>query len=217
MCGRYALYDTESIEKRFNVKVKAPIKPNFNVAPTQSMPVIREIDGNRKLEMMHWGIPRILGKDIVKEIINTRSDKAFGGFWKKQVTTQRILVPANAFYEWKKEAEGKTPYLIEKEDASLYAFAGIWNSWKDKDGNEFNAYSIMTTDPNQEMKQIHDRMPVILHIEDEEKWLAHDLSSEEIAELLLPPEDNYLKMFEVSKEVNNVRNNDRGLLTPISS
>jgi len=216
MCGRYTLYDTDDVEKRFNVVVKKPIQPNYNVAPTQTMPVIRIVDGKRELEMMHWGIPRMLGKDLVKEIFNTRSDKAFGSFWKKQVTQQRILIPANAFYEWKKDKSSKIPFLIELPDAELYAFAGIWNSWKDKDGKEFNAYSIMTTEPNGEMKKIHDRMPVILHKEDEELWLDDNLSDEQIAELLLTPEDNYLTMFEVSTDVNSVRNNNKKLLQPLT-
>lgn len=217
MCGRYALYDTDSIERRFSVKVKKPIKPNFNVAPTQHMPVIRNIDGSKELELMYWGIPRMIGKDLVKEIINTRSDKAFSGFWKKQVTKQRVLIPANGFYEWRKTKDGKTPYFIELPSEELYAFAGIWNSWKDKDGNVFNAYSIMTSEPNKEMKFVHDRMPVILHKEDEEKWLKEDLSEDEIQEMLWTPEDGYLKMYEVSKDVGNVRNNDKHLLEPITN
>lgn len=215
MCGRYALYDTDNIEQRFSVKVHQPIKPNYNAAPTQDMPVIRAIDGKRELEYMHWGIPRMIGKDLVKEIINTRSDKAFSRFWKKQVTEQRVLIPANGFYEWKKTKEGKTPYFIELPTEEVYAFAGIWNSWKDEDGNEFNAYSIMTSDPNAEMKSVHDRMPVILHKEDEDKWLQDELTEEEIQEMLWTPEDGYLKVYEVSKSVGNVRNNDRSLLQPV--
>lgn len=215
MCGRYALYDTDNLDTRFGVKVTKAIKPNYNVAPTQNMPVIRNIDGNKELEVMYWGIPRMIGKDLVKEIINTRSDKAFSGFWKKQVTKQRVLIPANGFYEWRKTKDGKTPYFIELPSEELYTFAGIWNSWKDKDGNEFNAYSIMTSDPNAEMKFVHDRMPVILHEEDEDKWLKDELTEEEIQEMLCTPEDGYLKMYEVSKDVGSVRNNDKRLLEPV--
>lgn len=201
---------------RFEVDTPESLRPNYNVAPTQYMPVIREIDGKRKVELMYWGIPRILGKDLVKEIINTRSDKAFSGFWKKQVTKQRVLIPANGFYEWKKTKDGKTPYFIELPTKEMYAFAGIWNSWKDKQGNEFNAYSIMTSDPNAEMKTVHDRMPVILHKEDEARWIKDEPSEEEIQEMLWTPEDGYLKMTEVSKDVGNVRNNDKHLIQPVA-
>lgn len=217
MCGRYTLYDTDNIDHRFGVEVDHAIKPNFNVAPTQSMPVIRNVGGNKQIEFMYWGMPRMIGKDIVKEIINTRSDKAFSRFWKKQVTQKRILVPANGFYEWKKSDNGKTPYLITLPSQEMYAFAGIWNSWNDKDGHEFNAYSIMTSEPNAEMRSVHDRMPVILHKEDEEKWLSDELSEDEIQELLWTPEDGYLKMFEVSRDVNNVKNNDKSLILPVTS
>lgn len=215
MCGRYALYDTDNLDKRFGVTISKQIKPNYNVAPTQNMPAIRMVNGERKLELMHWGIPRMVGKDQVKEIINTRSDKAFSRFWKKQITTQRVLIPASGFYEWKKIKEGKTPYYIQLPSEEMYAFAGIWNSWKDRDGNEFNAYSIITSDPNAEMKSVHDRMPVILHKEDEAKWLQDDLTEEEIQAMIWTPEDGYLKMIEVSKDVNSVRNNDKHLLEPI--
>lgn len=112
MCGRYTLYDIEEMKDHFDVEVPDNIKPNYNAAPTQTMPVIRLVDGKSKVELMHWGIPRMLGKDFVKEIINTRSDKAFGNFWKKQVRTQRVLIPANGFYEWKKSSEGKTPVRL---------------------------------------------------------------------------------------------------------
>lgn len=216
MCGRYTLYDIEEMKDHFDVEVPENLRPNYNAAPTQMMPVIRLIDGKPKMELMHWGIPRMLGKDFVKEIINTRSDKAFGNFWKKQVRTQRVLIPANGFYEWKKTSDGKTPYYIQLPDENLYAFAGIWNSWKDKDGNEFNAYSIMTADPNAEMKEVHDRMPVILHRDDESKWIQEEISDEDIQEMLWTPEDGYLKMIEVSKDVNNVRNNKPELLKQIA-
>jgi putative SOS response-associated peptidase YedK len=217
MCGRYTLYDTDDLDKRFGVKVKVKITPNYNVAPTQTMPVIRNINGNKELELMKWGIPRMVAKDTVKEIINTRSDKAFSRFWNKQVTQQRILIPANGFYEWKKTKDGKTPFLITLPNEEMYAFAGIWNSWKDKDGKEFNAYSIMTSEPNTEMKSVHDRMPVILHKKDEEKWLKNDLTDDEIQEMLWTPEDGYLKMVQVSQDVNSVRYNDKNLMTPLQT
>ena len=102
MCGRYALsVKSGDVAKRFNVDVRSDnVRANYNVAPSQIMPVITESsDGKRHLEQMKWGIPRMLGKDLVKELINTRSDKAFGGFWKRTVLGRRCLVPATGFYE----------------------------------------------------------------------------------------------------------------------
>src|SRR4051812_4076616 len=115
MCGRYTLNKKPvEIAKRFDIaSVPKDLRENYNVAPTQVMPVITEDDdGKRHLEQMTWGIPRMFGKDFVKELINTRADKAFGGFWKRTVLHQRCLIPATGFYEWRKMEDGKTPYFI---------------------------------------------------------------------------------------------------------
>lgn len=216
MCGRYALFETDKLEDRFHVKVTHAIKPNWNVAPTQTMPVIKNTDGKKEIEFMRWGIHVFIGKDKVIPVWNTRSDKAFGQSWKKSVMERRILIPANAFYEWKGPKGNSTPYAIKLPSEELYAFAGIWRSWKDEDGTEFNGYSIMTAEPNAEMKMVHDRMPVILHKQDEDKWLEDSLSEDEIAEMLWTPEDGYLKMYQVSNDVGKVQINEPYLLNPVS-
>ena len=222
MCGRYTLNKTaDDVAKRFNLANKPTgVNPNFNVAPTQTMPVvILNEDGKPQAELMKWGIPRMLGQDLVKELINTRADKAFGGFWRKTVMNHRCLVPATGFYEWKKSKDGKIPFFIHPKDDDLFAFAGIWSVWKDPDGHEINTYSIMTTEPNKEMKSVHNRMPVILHQEDESSWLepAHENVQGAIEALLRPYEDNGLEMFEVSRDVNVASNNDKGLIAPLNS
>ncbi len=219
MCGRYAIYTVDDIEDRFDVAVSEDIKPNYNVAPTQVMPVITiGDDGKSKIEMMKWGIPRMLGKDLVKELINTRSDKAFGGFWKKTVANRRCLVPANGFYEWKGVKGDKTPYFIHPAKEDLFAFAGIWDTWKDENGNIINTYSIMTTEPNKEMSTIHNREPVMLHRDEEKLWLETKGEDQDTLEkLLFPYEDGGLEMYEVSKDVNIVRNNNGKLFLPLNS
>lgn len=182
------------------------------------MPVITlDENGKRHIELMRWGIPRMLGKDKKIEPINTRADKAFGGFWKKTVTTQRCLIPATGFYEWNKTSDGKTPYLIRPKNEKHFAFAGIWSTWKDKDGKEIKTYSIMTTEPNKEMSQLHDREPVMLHRENEADWL--ETSSDDVnrlERLLYPYEDNGLEIYEVSRDVGNVRNNYPELIVPVT-
>jgi putative SOS response-associated peptidase YedK len=221
MCGRYSLSDVEKIDTRFEVKLdgKVKLRPNFNVAPTQEMPVITlSEDGARNLQIMKWGIPRTLGKDTVKELINTRADKAFGGFWRKTVSNQRCLIPASGFYEWKGSKGNKTPFYIHPKNEELFAFAGIWDTWKSKDGHEFKAYSIMTTEPNKEMSTIHSREPVMLHREDESSWLNTPSDSQDALErLLYPYEDGGLEIYEVSRDVNAVRNNNGTLFLPLNS
>lgn len=220
MCGRYSLdKKAGEIAKRYNLaKVPEDIKPNYNASPSQVMPVITEgKDGKRQLELMKWGIPRMLGKDLVKELINTRADKAFGRFWKRTVLNQRCLIPATGFYEWKRGKDGKTPFYIHPKQIDLYAFAGIWDTWKNEDGQEIKTYSIMTTEPNKEMRAVHDRMPVILHPEDEEAWIGPSNDEpESLGRLLFPFEDNGLEIYEVSKDVNNPINNGRELLRAVS-
>lgn len=219
MCGRYSLsVKPKDIAGRFGLPVVPQhLEPNFNVAPSQSMPVITEgEDGTWQLEFMQWGIPRVFGKDVVKELINTRSDKAFGGFWKKTVCSQRCLVPTNGFYEWKTTEDGKVPYFIHLADENLFAFAGIWDVWRDHDGQERKTYSIMTTDSNKEMRPIHNRTPIVLPRADEAAWLKTSNDTPEVLEtLLLPPADNSFEMYEVSRDVNNPRNNAAALLQPV--
>jgi putative SOS response-associated peptidase YedK len=221
MCGRYTLNKkSDDIAKRFNLaKVPKNIRENYNVSPSQIMPVITEDEsGKRHLEEMKWGIPRMLGKDLVKELINTRADKAFGGFWKKTVLNRRCLIPATGFYEWQKSSDGKTPFYIHPKDIEIYSFAGIWSTWKNEDGHEIKTYSIMTTEPNKEMKAIHNRMPVILHPEDEASWIEpSNVDVDKLAPLLFPLEDSSLEIYRVSTDVNNPRNNDRHLLEVVSA
>lgn len=220
MCGRYTLNKkADDLAKRFNISKVQDTRPNFNVSPSQIMPVITEDEnGTRHLEEMQWGIPRMLGKDLVKVLINTRADKAFGGFWKRTVLNKRCLIPATGFYEWKSGKEGKIPFFIHPKDIELYAFAGIWSTWKNEDGQEVKTYSIMTTEPNKEMKAVHNRMPVMLHPEDEASWIKPSNDTpESIENLLFPFEDNSLEIYEVSRDVNNPRNNEPSLLKPVAA
>lgn len=221
MCGRYSLSDADDIPQRFNVSVnkKIELRPNYNAAPSQVMPVITiSDDGQRKIEMMKWGIPRFLGKDTIKELINTRADKAFGGFWKKTVCSRRCLIPANGFYEWKGSAGNKTPYFIHPKHEKLFAFAGIWDIWKSEDGHEVKVYSIMTTEPNKEMRSIHNREPVMLHREDEASWIEPSNNDQSTLErLLYPYEDNGLEIYEVDRAVNAATNNNNRLFLPLGS
>ncbi len=219
MCGRYTLTQTEKLAKRYNLaKVPKTLHENFNVAPTQTMPVLVQDGDDLKLELMRWGIPRFIGPGKVKDVFNTRADKAFTS-WKKLTMTQRILIPASGFYEWKKLADGKQPYYIRPKAEELFSFAGLWNTWKDEDGKETKTYSILTTEPNKEMTKIHDRMPVILHQEDEAAWISptHDNDRGAIEALLRPYEDNGLEMFEVSRDVNVTKNNNKELMYPLNS
>lgn len=219
MCGRYTLTkQSGDIAKRYNLaKVPHEIRPNYNAVPSQVMPVITKDDeGKPHLELMRWGIHRMVGPDKEKEIINTRADKAFGGFWKRTVLNRRCLIPATGFYEWKSGKDGKIPFYIHPKDLDLYSFAGIWDTWKNDKGQEIKVYSIMTTEPNKEMQAVHNREPVILHKEDESSWIESSNDTPEALEsLLFPSEDDRFEIYKVSRDVNNPRNNNEALLKPV--
>lgn len=226
MCGRYTLHKkAEEIAERFGLKTVPPdIHENFNVAPGQTMPVIVEDESGRKLEFMKWGLIPGWAKDpkIGYKLINARDDTIFDKpMWRSAILKKRALIPADGFYEWKKSTETKgrkQPFYIHPKQQELFAFAGIWESWHDASGQEVKTYSIITTEPNAEMTLVHNRMPVILHEEDETKWLlppAADRSH--IEPLLRPYEDRGLELFEVSPEVNLATNNDQVLIYPLNS
>lgn len=227
MCGRYTLHQkADNLAKRFNLaKVPAKNPENYNVAPGQMMPVITEDENGRHLEIMRWGLVPQWAKDpsIGYKLINARSESIFEKpMWRNVVKRKRAIIPADGFYEWKKPTDPKgrkQPFYIHPRQADLFGFAGIWETWKDVNGQEVKSYSIVTTEPNKEMRDIHDRMPVILHAEDEASWLspAHNDDRAVIEALLRPYQDNGLEIYEVSSEVNSVRNNVQGLTYPLES
>jgi putative SOS response-associated peptidase YedK len=227
MCGRYTLHQkAENIAKRFNLAtVPQKLSENFNVAPGQTMPVIREDETGRHLDFMKWGLIPVWAKDpsIGYKLINARDDGIFEKpMWRSVIKRKRAIIPADGFYEWKKPVDPgskKQPYYIHPKDSDIFGFAGIWETWKNPDGQEFMTYSIITTEPNKEMRSVHDRMPVILHPEDEESWLSpdHNDNREVIESFLRPYEDNGLELFKVSPDVNMVKNNDHKLIYPLNS
>src|ERR1035437_5422200 len=126
-------------------------------------------------------------------------------------------VPADWFYEWKKlDAKTKQPYAIALKDGSLFAFAGLWDSWKDKEtGKTLETYTVITTDPNELMEPIHNRMPVILHRQDYDRWLAVADPAQMPLDLLRPYPAKEMKAWKVSRAVGNKRNNDASLILPV--
>ena len=185
------------------------------------MPVITaDESGQRHMELMKWGLVPAWAKDpsIGYKLINARDDTIFEKpMWRGLVLKKRALIPADGFYEWKRLPEDgkerKQPFYIHPKQSDIFSFAGVWETWKDVEGKELKTYSIITTAPNEEMSSVHNRMPVILHPEDEASWLEPSkVSREEIEPFLHPYEDQGLEMYEVSKDVNSAANNDEHLI-----
>jgi putative SOS response-associated peptidase YedK len=177
------------------------------------------------IELMRWGLVPMWAKDISigYKLINARDDTVFEKpMWRNLILKKRCLIPADGFYEWKKTHDGskevKKPFYIRPKQADIFSFAGVWSSWKDAEGSELKTYSIITTEPNEEMRLVHNRMPVILYPEEESAWLAYsNTKRENIEPFIHPYEDNGLEMFEVSRQVNVTKNNDEKLIQPMNS
>jgi putative SOS response-associated peptidase YedK len=219
MCGRYSITTpVEGLRKLFDFREQPNLKPNYNVAPTQDVPVIRlEDDGKTHLRLLHWGLIPFWAKEksIGNRMINARSETvaekpSFRNAFKKR----RCLVVADGFYEWKKAANGKQPYRIVMKDREPFAFAGLWESWRDKeDDREVESCTFISTDSNETMRQIHPRMPVILGAKDHGLWL--DPEAPGGADLLKPCPDAWLEAYPVSTHVNKPSNNDPTCIEPL--
>jgi putative SOS response-associated peptidase YedK len=218
MCGRYTLDDIDAIFDRFKVaQVSADLSPNYNAAPSQLMPVVIRNNPNF-LEQMLWGLIPSWTKQGSKPhgIINARAETvAEKPSFRRPLLTQRCLVPASGFYEWKNTSQGKVPYYIRLKSRELFAFAGIYDIWHDAQGRALRSYCIITTEPNELMQSIHTRMPVILRREAEDVWLNRDnQDADELLSLLVPYASGELEAYPVSKRVNSPSNNDRSLIEP---
>jgi putative SOS response-associated peptidase YedK len=223
MCGRYSLNNSkEELKEWFDADSFEPdtIQPNFNAAPTDTMPVTGENEkGRRSIQPFRWGLLPFWAeeKDIGYSMINARAETIdTKRSYKPSFRKYRCLVPASGFYEWKNKEGEKIPYFIYPTHEPMFAFAGIYNVWKSPDGERIPTYTIITTDANEKIKNLHDRMPVILLKEEWGEWLDpanHDTDS--LKELLRPFPEDALDYYRVSKKVSNVRNNSKELIEPV--
>jgi len=223
-CGRYALEHPEWMKKRFAIKGKVPeVKPNYNAAPTQDMPVVVQKDKANAIEIMRWGLQPVWAKDqpnFAWKTFNARAETLQEKpMWKGPFKKHRCLVPATGYYEWQKiDSKTKQPYFFYLEDHEMFAFAGLYDEWTDKDSGEITrTYSIVTTSPNKIQSPIHDRMPVILNQDEESVWLDSDQDDLGFLESLLNPfTEKGFDLYPVDVAVGNSRNNSPDLVKPIS-
>ena len=213
MCGRISLAGTrQRLEERF--KVKAPeYKPNYNASPTQLLPVILD-ESPGAATMCRWGLLPHWAKDekIGYSMINARAETiSEKPTFSRLITSNRCLVIADGFYEWKKDGKIKIPYRIILNNGDFFAMAGLWTSWV-HDGKEVKSFTIITTTANSRMSRVHDRMPAILQQTDEKKWLDPGFKNRET---LLVPFDHELRIYPVSSLVNSPKNNSVEVIKPI--
>ncbi len=208
MCGRFALIvDAAVLADVFEVDPPSGLQPRFNIAPTQTVPVVRSgKEGRRECEMVRWGLVPSWAKDekMGARMINARGETvAEKPSFRSAVKTRRCLIPASGFYEWVKTDSGKQPHFIHFHDARLFAFAGLWERWPKGDTGPLDTCTIITTTPNQLIAEMHERMPVILNPADFAEWLKPEpLAQDRLKELVAPHPADEMEAYPVSTFVN---------------
>jgi putative SOS response-associated peptidase YedK len=222
MCGRFTLIAPgELIADEFGLAAVPTVAPRYNIAPTQPVAAIR-IDNaeERELTYFHWGLIPFWATDIkmASRMINARSETvAEKPAYRAAFKRRRCLVPASGFYEWKKVNGGKQPVYIHPVNKEVMAIAGIWEQWHSDDGSEIESVSLLTTSPNERIKDIHNRMPVIIEQPDYSTWLDPSLEKGDVLfHLMRPIGSDFLDSYPVSTLVNNPRNDVAEVLEPAS-
>jgi putative SOS response-associated peptidase YedK len=220
MCGRYSLQARSSeIVEAFALAEAIAYSSRYNIAPTQNVPVVRHdpAGGDRRMELVRWGLTPPWARGP-RPIINARSETiAEKPSFRAAFRHRRCLVPATGFYEWQKLGTAKQPFHIRTREGGVFAFAGIWDRCPDADGNPVDAFAILTCAPNETMKPIHNRMPVILDPGAYSVWLDSSLeSAEPLVALMVPAPDDRLAAYPVSNRVNSPAHDDPGCVEPLA-
>jgi putative SOS response-associated peptidase YedK len=216
MCGRFSLTvnEVELNERFFLAGGIEPYEARYNCAPTQSLAVITNSERD-KISFLRWGLVPSWAKDVKigAKMINARAETILEkASFRTAFSRRRCLIPATSFFEWKQE-KVKTPYVIKLIGGEIFSMAGIWEEWKNPEGQVVKSFSIITTEANKTMQSLHHRMPVILSRQNENVWLS-DLPSSELSKLLQPCPDDWLEIFAVSNLVNSVYNDVPEILKP---
>ncbi|WP_019639808.1 SOS response-associated peptidase [Paenibacillus fonticola] len=219
MCGRFTItvpYSDLLIRYYIDEDTNINYVPSYNAAPMQYIPsVVRGKNGNR-IGVLRWGLVPSWAKDDKggSKMINARSETLTEKpSFKRLIASRRCIIPADGFYEWQQRGMSKQPFRITLKDESLFSFAGLYDIWTNQEGNKLATCTIITTEPNSLMADIHNRMPVILHKENEAEWVDRDNKDvPALLKLLRPYEADKMRAYPVSSAVGNVRNNSVELL-----
>lgn len=223
MCGRFTLRAPASVvAEQFGVLDAEALRPRYNIAPTQPVAVIRHPSENvgtpRQLVMLRWGLVPSWATDpkIGNRLINARAETvAEKPAFRAALRRRRCLVAADGFYEWRRAGATKQPYFIHLADDRPFAFAGLWERWEGPDHTVLETCAVITTEANELMASIHDRMPVILSPDDYALWLDPAIQSpERLQPLLRPYPSEAMAAHPVSTHVNNPRHDDPRCVVP---
>ena len=222
MCGRFILTSPgKDIQDQFELQHEPELTPRYNIAPTQMVAVVRfdQETTAKQFEMLKWGLVPFWAKDasIGPRLINARCETlGQKPAYRAAFKSRRCLIPTNGFYEWMKEKEKKQPYLIRLADESLFAFAGLWEHWKGPDGSTIESCTVITTEANDLVRPIHDRMPVIIPRKDYDSWLNPEMLGQETFQSLLQPyPSSEMVFFPVNPKVNKATYENPDCIEPV--
>lgn len=222
MCGRYTLSDPGDLLTELGVQTELELTPRYNIAPTQNAAVVRATsDGKRELALLRWGLVPSWAQDlkIGSRMINARSETvAEKPSFRQALRRRRCVIPSDGFYEWKKiDAKTKQPYLIHFKERRPFVFAGLWESWsKDPDLGTVETFTIITTEANEKVTELHHRMPVILPHQAWDLWLDPSVQDgDALTELLTPWAGNDIEFTAVSRMVNSPANDVPQCVEPV--
>ena len=221
MCGRFTLRSSpERVKREFQLQEEPSFEARFNIAPAQSILAVRQTEDEREAAPLKWGLIPSWAKDdsMSARLINARSETvvekpAFREAFKRR----RCIIPADGFYEWKREGGRKQPFFFSMRDGRLFGFAGLWDRWRDEGGKVIESCTILTTEANEVLRPVHDRMPVILHPETYDQWLDEDARAvESLRELLGPYPATEMTARPVSTQVNSPRSQGEDLIKQVA-
>ena len=217
MCGRFAQRsDPKRLAREFKVAEVPEVGARYNIAPTQEILGVTESADAREMKFFKWGLIPSWAKDTAMgaRLINARSETveekpAFREAFKKR----RCIIPADGFYEWQRTEGRKQPFFFRMKDESPFGFAGLWERWQGAGGEAIESCTILTTEANEVLRPVHDRMPVILHSDDYELWLDEDVRKRELLrDLLRPYPAEEMVSHPVSTAINSPRNQGETLI-----
>ena len=220
MCGRFtSLLTPELLKIIYEITTPVTCEPSYNIAPTQQALVVRDdFSGNRQATAMRWGLIPSWAKDSSSSarMINARSETVHEKpAFRQAIRSRRCIIPAHGYFEWSKTGSTKVPHYFSLRDGSPLSFAGIWESWDSPAGETIESFSILTTEANSLTKQIHDRMPVILHRAEHQLWLDRSVNDPlDLQRLYQPYPSELLQEWTVTSLVNSPRNNGPELIKP---
>ena len=214
MCGRFTLNKSgEAIASAFQLNEVPQLLPRYNIAPTQLVPTVLHTaeNSNRQFHQLRWGLIPSWAKDpqMGTRLINARAETVTEKpSFRSAFRQRRCLVIADGFYEWQRQERKKQPFYFQLQNGQPFAFAGLWERWRSPDGEEIQSCTILTTEANEILRPIHDRMPVILDSKDYDLWLDPEVqNTEPLQQLLRPYPSEAMTSYAVSTKVNNPANN----------